>query len=61
MAETLALELDTSGGAAYLSKEGRGFARRWREAAFIPIITPTVVQLKVALAGSEKERCIKGV
>jgi hypothetical protein len=54
VAEALALELHATGGAAYLSKTGRGFARRWREAAFIPLITPTLVQLKTALAGRER-------
>ncbi len=39
-----------SGGRAYLSGPGRDFARRWREAAFIPVITPSIVQLKTALA-----------
>jgi alkylation response protein AidB-like acyl-CoA dehydrogenase len=54
VAEALALELHATGGAAYLSKTGRGFARRWREAAFIPLITPTLVQLKAALAGRRR-------
>jgi len=27
-----------------------GFGRRWRDAAFIPVITPSLVQLKAALA-----------
>lgn len=44
------LELQASGGRAYLSGPGRNFARRWREAAFIPVITPSIVQLKTALA-----------
>ena len=26
------------------------FARRWREAAFLPIVTPSLVQLKTELA-----------
>jgi alkylation response protein AidB-like acyl-CoA dehydrogenase len=50
VAEAVGLELQASGGRAYLSGPGRGFARRWREAAFIPIITPSIVQLKTALA-----------
>jgi hypothetical protein len=54
VAEALALELQATGGTAYLSKAGRGFARRWREAAFIPVITPTLVQLKAALSGRRK-------
>ena len=55
VAEALALELQATGGAAYLSMTGQGFARRWREAAFIPLITPTLVQLKTALAGGERD------
>jgi alkylation response protein AidB-like acyl-CoA dehydrogenase len=39
------LELQASGGNAYLSDHGSGFARRWRESALIPIITPSLVQL----------------
>ena len=38
------------GGAAYLKPAGDGFARRWREAAFLPIVTPSLVQLKTELA-----------
>lgn len=44
------LELQASGGRAYLAGSGKGFARRWREAAFIPVVTPSLVQLKTALA-----------
>ncbi|WP_370633044.1 acyl-CoA dehydrogenase family protein [Achromobacter sp. ACM05] len=44
------LELQASGGAAYLKPGGAGFARRWREAAFLPIVTPSLVQLKTELA-----------
>lgn len=42
-------ELSASGGKAYLSQPGAGFQRRLREAAFIPVITPSLVQLKLAL------------
>jgi alkylation response protein AidB-like acyl-CoA dehydrogenase len=49
-AQAMSLELQASGGRAYLSVSGQGFARRWREAAFIPVITPSLVQLKAALA-----------
>ncbi|HET6608162.1 MAG TPA: acyl-CoA dehydrogenase family protein [Rhodopila sp.] len=48
-AEALQLELYASGGRAYLSVPGEGFQRRQREAAFLPIITPSIVQLKLAL------------
>jgi alkylation response protein AidB-like acyl-CoA dehydrogenase len=50
VAEAVSLELQASGGRSYLSGPGRGFARRWREAAFIPIVTPSLVQLKTALS-----------
>ncbi|UXN05021.1 acyl-CoA dehydrogenase family protein [Bartonella sp. HY406] len=43
------LELQTLGGKAYLQKTGSDFARRLREAAFIPIITPSITQLKAVL------------
>ncbi len=49
VSEAISLELQASGGRAYLSGPGRDFARRWREAAFIPLITPSLVQLKAAL------------
>jgi hypothetical protein len=44
------LELQASGGRAYLAGGGNGFARRWREAAFLPIVTPSLVQLKTELS-----------
>jgi hypothetical protein len=44
------LELQSLGGKAYVCSTQRGFARRWREAAFIPILTPSVTQLQAALA-----------
>jgi alkylation response protein AidB-like acyl-CoA dehydrogenase len=40
------LELQALGGRAYLRGEDGGFGRRWREAAFLPILTPTLAQLK---------------
>lgn len=49
VAEAVSLELQAAGGRAYLAGPGRDFARRWREAAFIPLITPSLVQLKAAL------------
>lgn len=48
--EAVELELQAAGGRAYLTKSGEGFQRRWREAAFVPIITPSLVQLRAALA-----------
>lgn len=50
VAQATGLELQASGGRAYLSGPGQNFARRWREAAFIPVITPSIVQLRTALA-----------
>ncbi|NYE61228.1 alkylation response protein AidB-like acyl-CoA dehydrogenase [Duganella sp. 1224] len=44
------LELQAKGGHAYLMQEEDGFARRWRESAFIPVITPSITQLQAALA-----------
>ncbi|WP_085597785.1 MULTISPECIES: acyl-CoA dehydrogenase family protein [unclassified Pseudomonas] len=43
------LELQASGGKAYLCEHGSGFARRWRESAFVPIVTPSLVQLRAEL------------
>ncbi|TDF86179.1 acyl-CoA/acyl-ACP dehydrogenase [Pseudomonas sp. H9] len=48
-AEAVQLELQASGGKAYLSAHGAGFARRWRESAFVPIVTPSLVQLRAEL------------
>lgn len=46
------LELQASGGRAYVRRDGadNGFERRWREAAFVPVVTPSLVQLKSELA-----------
>lgn len=40
------LELQASGGRAYHRDAPSGFARRWREAAFLPIVTPSILQLR---------------
>ncbi|SMQ30378.1 Acyl-CoA dehydrogenase [Pseudomonas helmanticensis] len=48
-ANAVQLELQASGGKAYLVEQGIGFARRWRESAFIPVVTPTLVQLRAQL------------
>ena len=48
--QAVALELQAAGGRAYLAGRGASFGRRWREAAFIPIVTPSIVQLKTILA-----------
>jgi alkylation response protein AidB-like acyl-CoA dehydrogenase len=47
--QAVQLELQASGGKAYLQAYGAGFARRWRESAFVPIITPSLVQLRTEL------------
>ncbi|WP_077046171.1 acyl-CoA dehydrogenase family protein [Pseudomonas sp. KK4] len=54
-AEAVQLELQSSGGKAYLSEHGSGFARRWRESAFVPIVTPSLVQLRAELQRQERE------
>lgn len=54
VAEAISLELQAAGGRAYLAGPGRDFARRWREAAFIPLITPSLVQLRTALLDERK-------
>ena len=46
----LGLELDATGGRAYLRDQNRDFARRWVEGAFIPVITPSLTQLQGELA-----------
>ena len=48
-ADAVQLELQASGGRAYLNEYGEGFARRWRESAFVPIVTPSLVQLRAEL------------
>lgn len=54
--EAVQLELQASGGKAYLQAGDGGFARRWREAAFVPIVTPSLLQLKAELAAQERTR-----
>lgn len=44
------LELQAKGGAAYLTQKQDGFARRWVELAFVPVITPSLTQLQAELA-----------
>ena len=47
--QAVMLELQASGGRAYLQDNDRNFARRWRESAFIPIVTPSLTQLQIEL------------
>lgn len=49
VAQAVMLELQASGGRAYLVDRDRSFARRWRESAFVPIITPSLTQLQAEL------------
>ncbi len=58
VAAAVQLELAASGGQAYLSEPGRSFQRRLREAAFVPIITPSLVQLKTVLREHERRQAI---
>lgn len=44
--QAVQLELQASGGRAYHRDPASTFARHWREAAFIPIVTPSVTQLQ---------------
>jgi alkylation response protein AidB-like acyl-CoA dehydrogenase len=54
--EAVGFELQAAGGRAYLVEDGAGVQRRWREAAFVPLITPSLVQLKMALATQAAEK-----
>jgi len=44
------LELQALGSRAYSRTAGQAYARRRREVAFLPIVTPSMVQLKTELA-----------
>lgn len=48
--QSAGLELQASGGRAYLLSHNRDFVRRWREAAFVPVVTPSLTQLQGELA-----------
>ncbi|OOH91804.1 dehydrogenase [Pasteurellaceae bacterium 15-036681] len=49
VAQSLLLELQASGGRGYLNNVGSDFIRRWREGAFLPVVTPSALQLKTIL------------
>lgn len=49
VAQSALLELQAGGGRGYLQDAGTEFIRRWREAAFLPVVTPSAVQLRLAL------------
>lgn len=44
--EAVQIELQATGGNAYLHDRAPGFGRRWAEAAFIPVVTPSLTQLQ---------------
>jgi alkylation response protein AidB-like acyl-CoA dehydrogenase len=52
--EAIGLELEAQGGAAYLTPSRT--ARRWREVAFLPVLTPSLVQLETELARYTDDR-----
>ncbi|MDI4234067.1 acyl-CoA/acyl-ACP dehydrogenase [Bradyrhizobium sp. Arg237L] len=52
--QSLQLELSATGGKAYLSAPGEGYQRRLRESAFIPVVTPSLVQLKTVVDDHER-------
>lgn len=52
--QALQLELGATGGKAYLSGPGEGYQRRLRESAFIPVVTPSLVQLKTVIDAREQ-------
>ena len=47
--QAVQLELQALGGRAFLRGADGGCMRRWREAAFLPVLTPTLAQLKTQL------------
>ncbi|KXT84868.1 acyl-CoA dehydrogenase family protein [Streptococcus panodentis] len=46
VAQSLLLELQAGGGRGYFSNSTSGFIRRWNEGAFLPIVSPSAVQLR---------------
>lgn len=52
--QAVGLELQAKGGSAYLTAQQNGFTRRWSEAAFVPIITPSLTQLQTELQRHEQ-------
>ena len=50
VANSLLLELQASGGRGYFKDSASGFIRRWNEGAFLPIVSPSAVQLRHILA-----------
>lgn len=52
VANNLLLELQASGGRGYLKESESSFIRRWNEGVFLPIVSPSAVQLRHILAAS---------
>lgn len=52
VAGSLLLELQASGGQGYFKKSPSSFIRRWNEGVFLPIVSPSAVQLRHILAKS---------
>ena len=50
VANSLLLELQASGGRGYLKESDSSFIRRWNEGVFLPIVSPSAVQLRHILA-----------
>lgn len=46
VANSLLLELQASGGRGYLKESDSSFIRRWNEGVFLPIVSPSAVQLR---------------
>ena len=57
--QALMLELQAMGGRAYLTTQQQGFGRRWRESAFIPVITPSLTQLQSALQQFDSQQAAR--
>lgn len=52
VATSLLLELQSSGGRGYFKHSPSSFIRRWNEGVFLPIVTPSAVQLRHILSRS---------
>jgi alkylation response protein AidB-like acyl-CoA dehydrogenase len=58
--QAIQYELQSSGGAAYLQSHQRGFGRRLRESTFLPIVTPSLLQLNTELAKQRNVAVVEG-
>lgn len=50
--QSIALELEASGGGAYLQQYNQHFYRRLLESVFVPVLTPSLLQLQSAVQDS---------